>query len=456
MPVLKVNLDLVKKYNVPGPRYTSYPPATQFNGVPHQSLIDNIRAHNESARDLSLYFHLPFCQSLCWFCGCTTVITTQQSQSATYVDYLKKELALTTSLLDRKHRVVQLHFGGGTPTFLLPSELRSLGEAIHSSFDFAPNAEYGVEMDPRRLTHEHVKALREIGFNRASIGVQDHNPIVQRAIHRIQPFAQTKMAVDWIRSAGFTSLNLDLIYGLPHQTPQSFESTLNDVLRLRPDRFAVFSYAHVPWMKPAQRILEEKVLPTPEQKLELLKMSIEKLTSEGYVYIGMDHFARADDELAAAQQQKTLQRNFQGYSTRAGADIYSFGMSSISQANGAYWQNQKELPLYYADVDAGKLPIAKGYILTDEDKIRRQTIMRLMCDLSLNYESMSQLLDVNFAEHFEQELDSLADLEADQLLVRTPDRLEVTEVGRLFIRNIAMRFDAYLPKQLERRFSRTI
>ncbi|HEX7518048.1 MAG TPA: oxygen-independent coproporphyrinogen III oxidase [Chthoniobacterales bacterium] len=457
MKTLHVDLELVKKYNVPGPRYTSYPPATHFTEqCSEKELLPKIRANNETERDLSLYFHLPFCQSLCWFCGCTTVITTRQGQSATYLEYLRKELALLKPLLNPKRQVVQLHFGGGTPTFLTPDEIRALGKMIHSQFVVPRDAECGVEIDPRRLTRDHLTALREIGFNRASIGVQDNSPDVQKAVHRIQPYELTKEVVDWIRAAGFSSLNIDLIYGLPHQTPASFEKTLDEILDLKPDRFAVFNYAHVPWIKPAQKILESGALPSPEIKLELLKLTIEKLTSEGYLYIGMDHFARADDELAVAQQQKSLQRNFQGYSTRGGADIYALGMSSISQADGFYWQNIKELPRYYAALDEGKLPLAKGYILTADDRIRQQTIMRLMCDLELDYAVMSKLLELDFAQYFVSELDSLNAMEADGLVLKTPAALIVTDLGRLFIRNIAMCFDFYASSRKETRFSKTI
>ena len=462
MNTLHVDVDLVRRYSVAGPRYTSYPPATQFKGLAPEAgttleaLVGRIQATNETPRDLSLYFHLPFCHSLCWYCGCTTVITTKQKQSALYLQYLQKEMDLMVKLLHPDRKVVQLHFGGGTPTFLLPEEIRELGRMICERFNLAPDLEAGIEIDPRRLTREHVAALREVGFNRASIGVQDHNPIVQAAVHRIQPFAQTKQVVDWIREAGFESLNIDLIYGLPHQTPASFEKTLNEILLLRPDRFAVFNYAHVPWIKPAQRVFKEETLPSADTKLQILKLTIEKLTSEGYVYIGMDHFARADDELAQAQRNKTLQRNFQGYSTRSGADIYAFGMSSISQADGVYWQNEKELPAYYQALDEGRLPITKGYVLTAEDKLRRQVIMRLMCDLGLDFGSMSEMLGVDFAQHFAGELASLADMESDGLLERTTRGLCVTDLGRLLIRNIAMRFDAYLPAEKERRFSRTI
>jgi oxygen-independent coproporphyrinogen-3 oxidase len=457
MSMLKVDLDLVKKYNVPGPRYTSYPPATQFdNEIAPDVFVEKIRANDRPERDLSLYFHLPFCQTLCWFCGCTTVITTDQKKSGDYIKYLEREMDLMKPLIGPRRKAVQLHFGGGTPTFSLPDEIRRLGEMIRSRFVFAPDIEAGVEVDPRRLTRDHLVALREIGFNRTSMGVQDNEPVVQKAVHRIQPFEMTRQAVDWMRELGFQSLNIDLIYGLPYQTPKSFAKTLDEILSLKPDRFAVFNYAHVPWMKPAQKILKIEALPTPETKLELLKLTIEKLTSEGYVYIGMDHFARAGDELAVSQQQKTLQRNFQGYSTRGGADIYAFGMSAISQTDDLYWQNQKELPTYYSALDAGKLPVHRGYVMTREDKVRRATIMRLMCDLGLDYPAMSKLLEMDFKEHFAPEIESLDDMEADGLLVKTPQGLVVTDLGRLLIRNIAMRFDAYSTTRKENRFSKTI
>jgi oxygen-independent coproporphyrinogen-3 oxidase len=457
MSKLLVDLELVKKYSVPGPRYTSYPPATQFSDkVDLADLAEKVRGMNASGRDLSLYFHLPFCESLCWFCGCTTVITTDHKVSGKYLDYLGKEMALMGALIDPKRKVTQLHFGGGTPTFLAPDELRRLGKMIHAQFQFSEDLEAGVEIDPRHVTKEHVLALREIGFNRASMGVQDNNPEVQKAVHRIQPLAQTRQAVEWLREAGFKSINIDLIYGLPFQTPASFEQTLGEILALQPDRFAVFNYAHVPWMKPAQKILETKILPSPETKLEVLKMTIEKLTSNGYAYIGMDHFARENDELATSQRGKTLQRNFQGYSTRGGADIYAFGMSAISQAGDVYWQNIKELPDYYAAVEAGKLPWTRGYVLTKEDEIRRTTIMRLMCDLGLDYAAMSRLLGVNFKEHFAAEIASLDDMEADGLIAKTSEGITITDLGRLLVRNIAMKFDEYLPKQSERRFSKTI
>jgi oxygen-independent coproporphyrinogen-3 oxidase len=457
MGKIEVNLELVQKYNVPGPRYTSYPPAPRFTtDIGWTQLADYVRRNNATDRELSLYYHLPFCRSLCWFCGCTTVITKNQEASGTYLNYLEKEMSLMQPLLNPRRKVTQMHFGGGTPTFLLADEIRRLGQSIHQRFQFAENYEAGVEIDPRGVTRDHLAALREAGFNRASIGVQDHNPEVQQAVHRIQPREMSEAVVDWIREAGFHSLNMDLIYGLPHQTPQSFEKTLCSIIALKPDRLAVFSYAHVPWLKHAQNVLASRNLPTAEVKMALLKLTIEKLTSEGYVYIGMDHFARENDELALAQKEKTLQRNFQGYSTHGGADIYAFGMSSISQTDTVYWQNLKDLPHYYEALDQGRSPQIKGYVLTRDDQIRRQTIMRLMCHLSLDLAKLSADFDIDAPRYFEKELASLADLEADGLVKRTDHSVEITDSGRLLIRNIAMRFDAYLPGEKERRFSKTI
>ena len=458
MKTLQVDLALVKKYNVAGPRYTSYPPATKFTeAVTWPELSGKIEENNAAARDLSIYFHIPFCESLCWFCGCTTVITSNHDKGRDYIDYLGREVAKMAPRLNPQRKAVQLHFGGGSPTFLRPDEIRRLGEIIHKHFTFSPDIEASVEVDPRRLTRDHLAALREIGFNRASMGVQDFNPQVQQAIHRIQPREMTQQAMDWMRELGYGSINLDLIYGLPHQTPDTFRETLDTVLEMRPDRLAVFSYAHVPWIKPAQKILENEILPTPESKLEVLKLVIEKLTADDqYVYIGMDHFAKPGDELATAQRSKQLQRNFQGYSTRAGSDIYSFGMSAISQIPDAYWQNEKELPKYQTAVDGGNVPLHKAYFMTGEDKIRRETIMRVMCDLSLDYAAMSAKLGISFEAHFAPELAALAPFVADGLVARTAGGIEITDAGRLFIRNIAMCFDNTLAAGGERRHSKTI
>jgi len=442
-------LELVRKYNIPGPRYTSYPTAPNFSaGIDRAALLDEIDRDNAAPTPLSLYFHLPFCESLCWYCGCNTIITRRRGCADDYVALLERELALTAPRLNSTRPVTQLHFGGGTPTFLPPAAIDRLGAAIHRHFRFAPDSENSVEIDPRRLTLEHIRAYRRLGCNRASLGVQDTNPEIQLAIHRWQPFAQTAQAVDWLRAEGYASVSFDLIYGLPLQTPESFAETIDEVLTLRPDRLAVFSYAHVPWIKPAQKIFEQRdQLPGTEEKLAMLMVAIRKLTAAGYAHIGMDHFARPDDELAVAHRGGTLCRNFQGYTTRAGASLYGFGVSSISQTDGSFRQNHKELDAYEAALNAHSLPVERGYLLTTEDQLRRSIISDLMCRGGLDFPGLSRRLGVDFAAAYATELDSLADLEADGLLVRSRDRIRITEIGQLFLRIIAMRFDSHLARR---------
>ncbi len=455
--MLSFDIERVQKYNVPGPRYTSYPPANHFT-VPltGEFVAERIRAEKDPDRDVSLYFHLPFCKTLCWYCGCNTVITKNQRQSGAYLGYLAKELALLSPLVCADRKVTQVHFGGGTPTFLLPAEIRELGVLVRSHFNIAPDAEASVELDPRRMTQDHVAALRDAGLNRVSLGVQDFDPQVQAAINRIQPFDRTKEVIDWIRAAGFQSLSIDLIYGLPFQTAESFQKTLDLVLSLNPDRLALFSYAHVPWIKPAQRLLKDETMPSAQTKFAILKLSIEALTAGGYAYIGMDHFAKRGNELDVAQRQGELQRNFQGYSTRAGVDIYGFGNSSISQTRDLYWQNEKDLGAYYARLDEGKLPISNGYVLNQDDQIRRETIMRIMCDMKLDFAAISARLGVDFQTYFAGELTALRALEADGLVQFNAAGFEVTDSGRLLVRNIAMCFDRYLSLKTEGVYSRTI
>lgn len=452
-----VEIEQVKKYNVPGPRYTSYPTAVKFTApLDEEFVVDRIRLDAAADRDLSLYFHLPFCKSLCWYCGCKTVITKNQRQSATYISYLARELGLMSTLVKTRRKVTQIHWGGGTPTFLLPSEIRELGLLVRSHFEIAPDVEASVELDPRRMTLDHVAALRDAGMNRVSLGVQDFDAQVQAAVNRIQPFEQTREVLAWIRSAGFQSVGIDLIYGLPFQTADSFQKTLDLVLSLNPDRLALFSYAHVPWIKPAQVLLRSETMPTAQTKLDILQLSIETLAREGYAYIGMDHFAKRRDELYLAQKEGKLQRNFQGYSTRAGADIYGFGVSSISQTEDMYWQNEKDLSRYYGRIEQGRLPIASGYVLSHDDQIRRKTIMRIMCDMKLDYQAMSAQLGVTCETYFETELRAVKALEGDGLVHFTAGGFDVTDLGRLLIRNIAMCFDRYLPAKTEGVFSRTI
>ncbi|MBI2516014.1 MAG: oxygen-independent coproporphyrinogen III oxidase [Opitutae bacterium] len=450
--------ELVRKYNIPGPRYTSYPTAPQFSAdVDRPALMAEIVADNRDAsRPLSLYFHLPFCESLCWYCGCNTVITQRRASAGEYVDLLCQEIALTQPLLNTARPVTQLHFGGGTPTFLPPEEIDRLGRAINAVFTFAPDAEISVEIDPRRLTKAHVQAYRRLGCNRASLGVQDTNPEVQMAIHRWQPLAQTAQAIKWLRDAGYQSVSVDLIYGLPLQTEASFAKTVEEVIALNPDRLAVFSYAHVPWIKPAQKIFDQRnQLPSTEAKLAMLTAATRALTAAGYAHIGMDHFARPNDELAIAHDNGTLYRNFQGYTTRAGASLYGFGMSSISQTDGSFRQNFKDLPEYEQALKQGILPIERGFLLSPEDKRRRALVMDIMCRSRVDYPTLSSRLDVEVAATYASEIDSLADLEADGLLARDATGFDITPLGELFRRIIAMRFDAYLDRG-PRKYSKTV
>ncbi len=440
-----LDLDLIRKYSIPGPRYTSYPPATQFTPAlaPH-ALEDAIADDNAAGGPISLYFHLPFCETRCWFCGCNTVITRRRDSASEYLDDLAREMALTAVRLDRSRLVTQIHLGGGTPTFFPPDQLRRLGALVRQHFTLAPDCEFSVEIDPRRLTEEHVIALREIGVNRASLGVQDTDPRVQLAIHRFQPHHQNERAFGWLRAHGFESINVDLIYGLPLQTPESFARTIDDVLGLNPDRLSVFSYAHVPWIKPAQKIFEDREqLPGAEEKLAMFAVAHEKLTDAGYVDIGLDHFARPDDSLAVAQRAGTLHRNFQGYSTQADASLYSFGISSISSTPDSYRQNHKTLEAWRASLDAGQLPTERGLRVTAEDKRRRTIIMRLMCDRRLDFAALSRALGLDFADTYASELASLDDLEADGLVERTAQGLCVTPAGGPLLRVIAMRFDEH-------------
>jgi len=443
--VPELDLDLIAKYSIAGPRYTSYPPATKFvEDIDFQELEKAIAADNApGAGPVSLYFHVPFCESQCWYCGCNTIVTKRHDAASVYVDEVSLEVARMAERMDRRRPVTQVHFGGGTPTFLAPEELARLGMMIHENFALDIDCEFSVEIDPRRLTADHIEALHVIGANRASIGVQDTNSEVQLAVHRWQPHELNVRAVAWLRDAGFESINVDLIYGLPLQTPESFARTIDDVLALAPDRLSVFSYAHVPWLKPAQRIFDARMqLPEPAAKLAMFATAHAKLTGAGFIDIGLDHFARPDDELAIAQRRGTLHRNFQGYSTSAGASLYGFGITSISSTSGTYRQNLKDMGQWRAAVAAGALPVERGLVLTGEDRRRRTLIMRLMCDRRLDFAALSESLGVDIAEAYAAEIESLADLEADGIIVRNHGGIEVTPRGAPLLRVIAMRFDA--------------
>jgi oxygen-independent coproporphyrinogen-3 oxidase len=441
-----LDLDLIRKYSIPGPRYTSYPPATKFTtDIPSLRLDDAILDDNAEGGPLSLYFHLPFCETRCWFCGCNTVITRRRSAAGEYLDDLAREMSITAARMNRVRRVTQVHLGGGTPTFFPPDELRRLGALIRQHFTLAPDCEFSVEVDPRRLSREHVTALREIGVNRASLGIQDTNTKVQLAIHRFQPARMNESAFAWLREAGIDSINVDLIYGLPLQTAASFARTIDDVLALNPDRLSVFSYAHVPWIKPAQRIFEDRdQLPSAEEKLAMFATAHEKLTGAGFLDIGLDHFARPADALAIAQRSGTLHRNFQGYSTQAGTSLYGFGISSISSTADSYRQNHKTLDAWRASLDAGALPVERGLRLTTDDMRRRTIIMRLMCDRRLKFSALSRELGIDVADVYRREIASLTDLEADGLISSDETGINVLARGVPLLRVIAMRFDAGL------------
>lgn len=456
-----VDLQLLKKYDRPGPRYTSYPTAPYFHpgiGAAHyqQHLVTDEAA--VAGQDLSLYVHLPFCDTLCYFCGCNMMVTHDRAKVDQYLDYLEKELHLLAAALQPGRKVAQLHWGGGTPTHLTPAQIRRLGDMLQHHFPLRTDAEVGVEIDPRALTYEQMAALRAVGFNRCSLGVQDFQPEVQAAINRIQPETITRQAIAWARDLGFTSINIDLMYGLPHQTRATFAATLETLLTLQPDRLAVFNYAHLPQMFKHQRLIQDEWLPVPAEKLELLKLTIETLTATGYVYIGMDHFAKPENELAQAMQAGTLYRNFQGYSTHAGLNLIALGMSSISMLSSLYVQNHKTLGEYYQALDAGCLPTFRGVELTADDRLRREVIVELMCNFILRKAQIEARYGIVFDEYFGDALHQLQPFAADGLIHLGEDQVTVTSTGRLLIRNIVMNFDAYLQKKVDSKphFSRTV
>ena len=456
-----IDLSLLKKYNGPGPRYTSYPTAPVFTkDFGPKEYKKEIEETNSKEVDvpLSLYFHFPFCDTLCYFCGCTMLVTQNRQRIADYNQYLKKEIDLVAPLVNSQRRVSQLHWGGGTPSYLTPEEIADIGGYIKKNFHFDDDIEASVEIDPRGLTFEHMKAFRDVGFNRISMGVQDFNPKVQEAVNRIQPEAITRDAVNWSRQLGFKSINIDLIYGLPFQTVESFAETVDHIIDISPDRLAVFNYAHVPWLKPHQKLIHEQDLPSAETKLEIFKMTIEKLLAAGYWNIGMDHFAKKTDELTLAQQNKTMYRNFQGYSTKAGADMYGFGMSAIGQFNNTYHQNIKNVAEYMKTVGDGKYATILGYRMTADDHLRKDVIMRLMCDMELDMHSIEKKYHISFNEYFKTSLPKLNPFIADGLVTVTDDKIIVHGLGRLVIRNIAMAFDAYLDSMLKEKpiFSKTV
>jgi oxygen-independent coproporphyrinogen III oxidase len=457
LPTVQFNTELLKKYDQPLPRYTSYPPATElrtdFNLFDQQQAIASL---NQRSSPLSLYVHIPFCQSACYFCGCNVIVSNNRNVASAYLNYLIKEIHQTAAQLDSSKPVVQMHWGGGTPNYLNLEQVELLWQAIHDNFNFAPDAEISIEINPRYVDQPYIQALREIGFNRASFGIQDFNPQVQAAVNRVQPEELLFSAMDWIRQAQFDSVNVDLIYGLPYQTVQTFEDTIQNTVDLNPDRIAIFNFAYIPWLKPVQKNISEQALPSPQEKLEILQMAIAQLTRNGYYYIGMDHFAKPDDELSVAQHNGQLKRNFQGYTTQPDAELLGFGLTSISMLHDAYFQNHKRLKDYYQAIDYRQPPVEKGINLHRDDVIRREIIMQLMCHFSLSKHTIETKYHLDFDDYFAVELADLRALAADGLVRIIANRIEVTPSGRLLIRNIAAVFDSYLRDRIIANFSRAI
>ena len=463
MSVISPIQDLLKRYDTAGPRYTSYPPAPHFReGFPasqYDHILATLRAEAGSATErlpLSLYVHLPFCDTLCYFCGCNMLISNDREKIHHYVEYLKREIGMLADRLGDKSRflVTQMHWGGGSATHLLPAEMEDLGRYIRQQFAFDDAAEVSIEVDPRGFTTEHAQALNAVGFNRASVGVQDFFPDTQWAVNRIQPYEMTSEVIKLLRRNGIKSINIDLIYGLPYQTIGTFRTTLDQVLTLTPERLAVYNFAYVPWVKPHQKVIQIDTLPQADKKIALHYSTIDRFTQAGYDYIGMDHYAKATDELAIAQRDGTLQRNFQGYSTKAGTRMIGFGISSIGKITAAgqtsFIQNFKGLDRYYAAIDAGDLPVDKGYAMSSEDLLRECVISQIMCHLSVNVKSIEHHYGIDFEEHFSSALQTLQPMIDDRLIdlryINSElQEIVVTRLGKLFLRNIAMAFDAYLP-----------
>ncbi|WP_416548654.1 oxygen-independent coproporphyrinogen III oxidase [Limnohabitans sp. DCL3] len=457
-----ISPELLSRFDVPGPRYTSYPTADRF--VDHFGEGDYIQAltHRQSGRvgkqqPLSVYVHIPFCESLCYYCACNKIITKHQERAASYLDYLSQEVALYAQHLGRGQTVSQLHLGGGTPTFLSDDQLRQLMAMLGHQFSFVPGGEYSVEVDPRTVDENRLAVLAQLGFNRLSFGVQDFDPDVQKAVHRIQPAEQVFQLVDAARRLGFESINVDLIYGLPLQTPDSFDRTLDQVKRLRPDRIALYAYAHLPERFKPQRRIRVEQLPSPEGKVAMLARSLDTLSEAGYVYIGMDHFALPQDSLAVAKRQGRLHRNFQGYSTQADCDLMALGVSSIGRVGSTYSQNAKTMDEYCALLDQGRFPVVRGLNLSRDDLIRRAVIMALMCQGSLEFEAINLAWLIDFKTVFAAEMAQLQTMQAQGLVTLQDSGIRVTDMGWFFVRGVAMVFDRYCQKDLDRsRFSKII
>lgn len=453
----QIDLEKFSKYSKPGPRYTSYPTALEFD---ESFTYDRYLKHLEEGREkLSLYIHLPFCRSACYFCGCNVVFTSKEEKLSRYVEYLKKEIDILASHLDTTREVIQFHFGGGTPTFYQAFELDEIISYIKSTFtNWSDDAEISCEIDPRFFNEEQMQVFKKHGFNRISFGVQDFDPKVQQEIHRIQPYELTKAAVDLARRYGIKSINTDLIYGLPYQTFESFQKTLELAFSLHPDRLAVFNYAHVPWLKKTMRKFDETTLPSPDVKLKILQYTIDFFENNGYKMVGMDHFAKPEDELFTAIEKGELHRNFQGYTTKGGANLIGIGLTSIGEGKGYYAQNTKDMSTYEAALDAGKLPFERGVELSEDDMLRKAVIMELMANFSIDIKRVENEFNIVFQDYFIEELESLQEFVDGDLMTITDEKITVSPTGTMLIRNIAMPFDAYMGKYggNKKSFSKTV
>lgn len=443
-----------------GPRYTSYPTADRFHGgFREKEYLEALhsRGADASNKPLSLYIHIPFCNTICYYCGCNKIITKDKGRADAYIEYLEKEMKLLAPHLGGRHQLAQLHFGGGTPTFLSDNQLERVFEMIRKYFQLIPDGEYSIEIDPRKVSRETVLKLGRLGFNRMSVGIQDFDPKVQAAVNRIQSYEETKEVIDAAREAGFKSVSVDLIYGLPYQTSESIKTTIDTVLSLDPDRLALYHYAHLPHVFKPQRRIDTAAVPGSEEKLDMLQYCVQTLTERGYVFIGMDHFAKPDDELSVALEKGLLQRNFQGYSTYADCDLVAIGVSSIGKIGNTYSQNERDIDAYYAAIDEGRLPVMRGYQLNQDDILRRNIIQDLMCRFALDYRVYEDISGTPFDRYFKDELADLEKLADLGLVSLNKQGLTVTPKGRFLIRNIAMVFDYHLRhKKTKAKYSQTV
>ncbi|MFJ2685607.1 oxygen-independent coproporphyrinogen III oxidase [Pseudomonas sp. NPDC087342] len=459
LDAIRWDTDLIRRYDLSGPRYTSYPTAVQFTSqVGTFDLFHALRDSRKALRPLSLYVHVPFCANICYYCACNKVITKDRGRALPYLQRLEQEIQLIACHLDPAQKVEQLHFGGGTPTFLSHDELRQLMAQLRKHFNLLDDdsGDYGIEIDPREADWSTMGLLRELGFNRVSIGLQDLDPAVQRAVNRLQSLEETRAVIDAARTLQFRSINIDLIYGLPRQTPENFARTVDEVIALQPDRLSVFNYAHLPERFMPQRRINTAELPTPAQKLEMLQGTIEQLTKAGYRYIGMDHFALPDDELAVAQEELSLQRNFQGYTTHGHCDLIGLGVSAISQIGDLYCQNTSDLNLYQNTLASAQLATNRGLLCNADDRLRRAVIQQLICHFSLEFAGIEQAFNIDFRGYFAELWPQLQAMAKDGLIELDSERITVLPAGRLLVRSVCMVFDAYLEQQNRQRFSRVI